>query len=129
MKLKDKVAIITGAARGIGLACAERFHAEGARSWRSPTSMMRPAKAVAARFPGAAYIHCDVGATADVNAMVASVVARFGSIDILINNAGIVVGRRLPRNLRSRFRQGLARQSQGRLPGGAGLRAPDGESR
>ena len=31
MKLKDKIAIITGAARGIGLACAERFHAEGAK--------------------------------------------------------------------------------------------------
>jgi glucose 1-dehydrogenase len=89
MKLKDKVAIITGAARGIGLACAERFHAEGARLALADIDD-ETGKAVAARFPSAAYIHCDVGATADVNAMVASVAARFGSIDILVNNAGIV---------------------------------------
>jgi glucose 1-dehydrogenase len=89
MKLKDKVAIITGAARGIGLACAERFHAEGARLALADIDD-ETGKAVAPRFPSAAYIHCDVGATADVNAMVASVAARFGSIDILVNNAGIV---------------------------------------
>ena len=89
MKLKDKVAIITGAARGIGLACAERFHAEGAKLALADIDD-KTGEASAARFPGAVYFHCDVGSATDVKALVAVVVKHFGSIDILVNNAGIV---------------------------------------
>ena len=89
MKLKDKVTIITGAARGIGLACAERFHAEGAKLILADIDD-EAGKAAAARYAGAVYVHCDVGTAADVNALVAAVVAEYGRIDTLINNAGIV---------------------------------------
>ena len=51
MKLKDKVTIITGAARGIGLACAERFHAEGAKLVLADIDD-EAGKAAAARFAG-----------------------------------------------------------------------------
>jgi NAD(P)-dependent dehydrogenase (short-subunit alcohol dehydrogenase family) len=90
MKLKDKVTIITGAARGIGLACAERFHAEGAKLVLADIDD-EAGKAATARFAGAAYVHCDVGAAADVHALVAKVIAEHGRIDTLINNAGIVL--------------------------------------
>ena len=90
MKLKDKVTIITGAARGIGLACAERFHAEGAKLVLADIDD-EAGKAAAARFAGAVYVHCDVGSVADVNALVAAVIAEYGRIDTLINNAGIVL--------------------------------------
>jgi len=89
MKLKDKVTIITGAARGIGLACAERFHAEGAKLILADIDD-DAGKAGAARFAEAVYMHCDVGSAADVNALVAKVIAERGRIDTLINNAGIV---------------------------------------
>lgn len=91
MKLKDKVTIITGAARGIGLACAERFHAEGAKLILADIDD-EAGKAAASRFAGAVYVHCDVGAAADVNALVAKVIAEHGRIDTLVNNAGIVFG-------------------------------------
>ena len=52
MKLKDKVTIITGAARGIGLACAERFHAEGAKLVLADIDD-EAGRAAAARFTGA----------------------------------------------------------------------------
>ena len=57
MKLKDKVTIITGAARGIGLACAERFHAEGAKLILGDIDD-EAGKVAAARFAGALYRHC-----------------------------------------------------------------------
>jgi len=90
MKLKDKVTIITGAARGIGLACAERFHAEGAKLVLADIDD-QAGKAATARFAGATYVHCDVGSAAEVKALAAAVVAEHGRIDTLINNAGIVL--------------------------------------
>jgi glucose 1-dehydrogenase len=89
MKLKNKVAIITGAARGIGLACAERFIAEGARV--IITDVLDDVGSAAAKRLGAAYLHCDVSKSSDVNATVAAVVKQFGSIDVLMNNAGISI--------------------------------------
>jgi glucose 1-dehydrogenase len=89
MKLKNKVAIITGAARGIGLACAERFIAEGARV--IITDVLDDVGSVAAKRLDATYLHCDVSKSSDVNATVAAVVKQFGGIDILMNNAGISI--------------------------------------
>jgi glucose 1-dehydrogenase len=88
MKLADRVAIITGATQGIGLACAQRLRQDGAKVMLVD---IKPegAAAAAALGPDAAFFAGDVGQKADVDAMIALTMARFGRIDILINNAGI----------------------------------------
>ncbi len=87
MKLKDRIAIITGAARGIGLACAERFAAEGAQVVIA--DVLDEIGTAEAKRLGATYLHCDVSRSAEVNAAVGAVVRKFGAIDILLNNAGV----------------------------------------
>ncbi|WP_119269410.1 SDR family NAD(P)-dependent oxidoreductase [Taklimakanibacter deserti] len=91
MKLKDRIAIVTGAARGIGRACAERLLAEGARVVLADIDDAT-GTATAVSLGGAAhYLHCDVGDKADVDRMIAEVVDTHGAIDILVNNAGITI--------------------------------------
>jgi glucose 1-dehydrogenase len=90
LRLKDRIAIVTGAARGIGLAIAERFAKEGATVVIS--DIMDEAGQAAAKAIGADYIHCDVSKSAEVNALVSATIERFGAVDILVNNAGIAVG-------------------------------------
>jgi NAD(P)-dependent dehydrogenase (short-subunit alcohol dehydrogenase family) len=89
MKLQDRIAVITGAARGIGYAIAERFVKEGATVIIS--DLLDSDGQASAAALGATYIHCDVSKSADVRALVDRVVAKFGAIDILVNNAGIAV--------------------------------------
>ena len=89
MKLKNKVAIITGAARGIGLACAERFIAEGAKVVIA--DVLDDVGAAEAKRLGATFVHCDVSKSGDVKAVIAAIMQQFGSIDILMNNAGISI--------------------------------------
>lgn len=91
MKLKDRVAIVTGAARGIGLAIAGRFVAEGARVVMC--DVLDEAGTQEAKRIGATYRHCDVSKSADVNALVAAVVKDLGGIDVLVNNAGVTVAK------------------------------------
>ncbi|MYM32141.1 NAD(P)-dependent dehydrogenase, short-chain alcohol dehydrogenase family [Duganella sacchari] len=88
MKLQNKVAIVTGATQGIGLACAQRMIAEGAKVMLVD---IKPEGADAAAQLGehARFFAADVSQKADVNAMVAATLAAFGKIDILINNAGV----------------------------------------
>jgi glucose 1-dehydrogenase len=90
LRLKDRIAIVTGAARGIGLAIAERFAKEGATVVIS--DVMDEAGQAAAKAIGADYIHCDVSKSAEVNALVSATIERFGAVDILVNNAGIALG-------------------------------------
>ena len=87
MKLKKRIAIVTGAARGIGLAIAERLMKEGA-SVVIADVLDKEGKATARRL-GAAYKHCDVSKSADIKALVAFTLRKFGAIDILINNAAV----------------------------------------
>jgi glucose 1-dehydrogenase len=89
MKLKNKVAIITGAARGIGLACAKRFAAEGAKVIIA--DVLDETGSAEAQRLGATYFHCDVSNSSDVNALVGAVAKQFGAIDILMNNAAISI--------------------------------------
>ena len=85
--LQDKVTIITGGAQGIGEACARRFAREGARVVLADVDDARGQPLANAL--GALYVHCDVGDSAQVNAMVAQTMAAHGRIDVLVNNAGI----------------------------------------
>jgi NAD(P)-dependent dehydrogenase (short-subunit alcohol dehydrogenase family) len=89
MKLKDKVAVITGAARGIGKAIAERYANEGARVVVSDLNE-QGAKAVASELGrNAIGLSFDVTDQASIDAMVDATVSQLGCIDILVNNAGI----------------------------------------
>lgn len=87
MRLKDRIAIVTGASQGIGLAIAERFVSDGAAVVMADVA--DSAGEAEARRIGAAYVHCDVTRAAEVNALVAATVARHGAVDMLVNNAGI----------------------------------------
>lgn len=88
MKLTNKVAIVTGATQGIGLACAQRLVAEGANVMLVD---IKPDGAQAAATLGeqARFFAADVSQKADVDALVAATLAAFGQIDILVNNAGV----------------------------------------
>lgn len=88
MRLANKVAIITGATQGIGLACAKRLINEGARVMMVD---VKPEGADAAAELGdaARFFAADVSQKADVDAMLAATLKEFGQVDILINNAGV----------------------------------------
>jgi len=89
MMLADRVAIVTGAAQGIGAAVAAAYVKEGARVVIADLDRTA-AEAAAARLGSAAIgLACNVGERASVDAMVAEAVTRMGRIDILVNNAGI----------------------------------------
>jgi NAD(P)-dependent dehydrogenase (short-subunit alcohol dehydrogenase family) len=89
VKLKDKVAIVTGGARGIGAAICERFAAEGARVVVADI-LEKEAAATAKAIGGKAIgLALDVTKRPSIDGMVERVVAKAGRIDILVNNAAI----------------------------------------
>ena len=89
-RLKDKVAVITGAASGIGRATALLFAAEGARVLAADIDAERGA-ALAASHPGQIrFCRTDVAREEEVAAMIAAALSAFGRLDCLFNNAGIV---------------------------------------
>ncbi len=97
MRLKDKVALITGGAAGIGLATARRFVEEGAHVALGDVSQEAGERAAAELGPRAVFHRVDVTDEPAVAAWVADVHARFGRIDILVNNAGIIRDHQLVR--------------------------------
>ena len=90
MKLESKVALVTGGAQGIGLACASRFADEGAKVAIVDVDAARGAEAVAAiGAERALFVAGDVAKAETVSRAVAATLERFGAIDVLLNNAGI----------------------------------------
>jgi 3-oxoacyl-(acyl-carrier-protein) reductase len=92
MRLKDKVALITGAGSGIGEATALRFSEEGAKVVINDVNM-DSANSVLEKIKGmggeALVLKADISKKAEVEAMMQMVVEHFGRLDILVNNAGI----------------------------------------
>ena len=91
MKLQDKVAVITGASMGIGEAIAKLFLAEGAKVVLCARDLART-KAAEQRIGGGSgntlSVSCDVSKRTEVDALVQAVIAKFGQLDIFVNNAG-----------------------------------------
>ena len=93
MRLKDKVAVVTGAAAGIGRACAEAVAREGANVVLSDINVERgeaAAEKIQAEGGEALFVACDVGDKQQVEDLIQATVAAFGGLDIAVANPGIV---------------------------------------
>jgi citronellol/citronellal dehydrogenase len=99
MKLKDRVAIVTGASRGLGKAIALGFAREGAdivvaarsevEDPRMPGTIQKTAEEIHSLGRSAMPVKCDVTKEEDVSSMAQRAVKEFGHVDILVNNAGV----------------------------------------
>jgi 3-oxoacyl-[acyl-carrier protein] reductase len=106
MRLKHKVCVITGAAQGIGLATAAKFAEEGATVVVcdvKPAGVDAAVALVRARGAQALGVALDVTDRAALDAMAATVLERFHSIDVLVNNAGITRDARLQKMSTAQF--------------------------
>jgi 3-oxoacyl-[acyl-carrier protein] reductase len=106
MRLVDKVAIITGAGRGIGQATAIKFAQEGARVAVCDVdeqSAIDTARVIERRGGEASAFRVDVTDKLSIQAMVEAVHTRYGRIDILVNNAGIVADAQLKKMTDEQF--------------------------
>jgi len=93
MLLAGKVAIVTGAAQGIGRACAERLAKEGAKVIVTDINTAageHVAREIVASGGTAQFVACDVAKETDVHAAVAAALKAHGRIDVVVNNAGIL---------------------------------------
>ena len=94
-KLKGKVALVTGASRGIGRAIAERLSRDGAAIAVNYVAQVDEAQKLVAKIEssgGKAFaIQADVGRVSEVVRLFDETIARFGKLDILVNNAGLMV--------------------------------------
>jgi len=139
MKFNDRVAIITGAAQGIGAATARAFAEEGAKVVVSDINEVGGSalvKDIAAAGGTALFCRADVGDPDDAKRLVQYALGHFGRLDVLVNNAGIIHGaefvdlavedfdRVLRVNLRGAFLcgQAAARQMLAQNPNASGVR-------
>lgn len=92
MTLEDKTAIVTGGAKGIGLACARRFLEQGARVIIADVDEKTGNKAEKSlsELGVVRFVHCDVGDRLSVRNLMAATLDSFNSLDVLVNNAGII---------------------------------------
>lgn len=106
MRLKDKVALITGAANGIGLATARQFADEGAivvLADVQPEALERAQAELAARGARVEAHRMDVTDRTQIDAVVQRVLQRHGRVDVLVNNAGITRDARLQKMTEAQF--------------------------
>lgn len=101
-RLKDKVAIITGAAKGIGFATAQRFAQEGAKVIIADLNL-EAVNSAAAQITNAEAFVMNVTDRASIQTVVDQVIQMHGRIDILINNAGITQDARLVKMTEAQF--------------------------
>ncbi|PIQ97526.1 MAG: dehydrogenase [Nitrospinae bacterium CG11_big_fil_rev_8_21_14_0_20_56_8] len=96
MRLKDKVCVITGAAQGIGEACALRFAREGAKVVVSDIQLAKGeavAKAIRDAGGEAFYFACDVSSKADCDDLIAAAVEAYGRVDVHLSNAALLIAK------------------------------------
>ena len=123
-KLEGKVALVTGAARGIGAAIAERLAADGASVAINYATSKAEAEALAERIRAkggkAKAIHADISNPSQAKAFVDAAVKEFGRLDILVNNAGTLridpIGTIEEADVRSQFAVNVDGQSLRRRP-------------
>jgi len=92
--MSDRVVIVTGAAKGIGLACARRFIKAGDRVVLADSDEAAGQQAcddLGVDETRAIFVHCDVSRKLDVHNLLAQTLTAFGYVDVLINNAGIAL--------------------------------------
>ena len=91
--MKDKIVIVTGAGRGIGQAIAERFGAEGSRVILADideAGVSSVAERIVANGGSASAVTTDVASEEQVDVLFDQALSDFGSLDVLVNNAGII---------------------------------------
>lgn len=109
-RLQGKVAIITGAAQGIGYATARKFLDEGAKVVACDISkaLIDAAQASLSSYGAVEGVVVDVTAREQIDAMTAAAVQRHGRIDVLVNNAGITLDARLQKMTEDQFERVIA---------------------
>lgn len=90
-QVKDKVALVTGGASGVGLEAVRLLHAEGARVAISDVNVEAGSRLAAELGERALFLRHDVASESDWTAAIAAAQQQFGALDVLVNNAGILI--------------------------------------
>jgi NAD(P)-dependent dehydrogenase (short-subunit alcohol dehydrogenase family) len=108
MELEGKRTLVTGAARGLGLAIAKLFTERGARLALADMDGAAVEQAAHEVGGGAISLRCDVSKADDVKQAIADTVAAFGGLDVMVNNAGIEISKPIPETGDDEFAQLMA---------------------